>query len=185
MLISIFNSNNNHEQSTTEIDGQFVQSQLLITSLLKMKTTSTDKDEFICKCRELYKDDKTQLHFVDEFERDYSSDFSLWWYTRETFLYRLLNKALRVQDTDLLFYSAQLMSIEELNLLRDSKNKLISMNSFLSTTRNLKLALVYFDPSTNDDKFQRVLFDINADPGQDSIKPFAGISKISVFQLGL
>ncbi|CAF4058000.1 unnamed protein product [Rotaria magnacalcarata] len=30
MLISICNSNNNHEQSTTEIDGQFVQSQLLI-----------------------------------------------------------------------------------------------------------------------------------------------------------
>ncbi|CAF1953568.1 unnamed protein product [Rotaria magnacalcarata] len=206
MLISIFNSNNNHEQSTTEIDGQFVQSQLLIAALLKMKTTSTDKNEFICKCRELYKDEKSQLHFVDEFERDYSSDFSLWWYTRETFLYRLLNKALRVQDIDLLFsfgfiirdlekqlrqlqysspihvYRAQLISIEELNVLKDSINKLISMNSFLSTTRNLKLALAYFDPSTSDDEFQRVLFDINADPHQDSIKPFADISKISVFQ---
>ncbi|CAF3653738.1 unnamed protein product [Rotaria socialis] len=206
MLISICNSNNNHEQSTTEIDGQFVQSQLLIASLLKMQTTSTDKKEFIYKCRELYKDDKTQLHFVDEFEHDYSSNFSLWWYTRETFLYRLLNKALRVQDIDLLFYfgffirdlekqlrqlqhsspihvyRAQLMSIEELNLLKDSKNKLISMNSFLSTTRNCKLALIYFDSSTSDDKFQRVLFDIDADPRQDSIKPFADISKISVFQ---
>ncbi|CAF1354103.1 unnamed protein product [Rotaria magnacalcarata] len=56
------------------------------------------------------------------------------------------------------------------------------MNSFLSTSRNLKLALVYFDSSTSDDKFQRVLFDINADPRQDNIKLFADISKISVSQ---
>ncbi|CAM4842120.1 unnamed protein product [Rotaria magnacalcarata] len=85
MLINVCNLNNNHELSTTEMNGQFVQSQLLIASLLKMETTSTDQKEFICKCREIYKDNKTQLHFIDEFERDYSSDFSLWWYTREHF----------------------------------------------------------------------------------------------------
>ncbi|CAF3411287.1 unnamed protein product [Rotaria socialis] len=209
MLINVCNTNNNHELSTTEMGGQFVQSQLLIASLLKMETTSTDQKEFICKCRELYKDEKTQLRFIDEFERDYASDFSLWWYTRETFLYHLLNTALRVQDIDLLFYfgffirdleeqlrelrqnqysspihvyRAQLMSIEELNLLKDSKNKLISMNSFLSTTCDPRLARFYLGSSTNDDKFQRILFEINADPLQDNIKPFADISRRSVFK---
>ncbi|CAF2944381.1 unnamed protein product [Rotaria sp. Silwood2] len=205
LSISICNSNKNSEKSTTELDGQFVQSQLLIACLLKMKTTSTDKNEFISECRKTYKDNKAQLIYIDEFEREYEPEYALWWYTRETFLYRLLNKALRAQNIDLLYlfgffirdleqelqnrrymspihvYRGQLMSTEELNLLKDSKDKLISVNSFLSTTFSLKMAEVYLDSSNNDNMFQKVLFEICADPRQDDIKPFVDLSQISLF----
>jgi hypothetical protein len=158
----IFNSNNNPEQSTTGLDGRFVQSQLLIACLLKMKSSRTDKNEFILQCRENYKGNDKVLKLINEFEKEYASEYSLWWYTREAFLYRILNKALRIQNIDLLFlfrfyiqdveqelhrsryllpirvYRGQLMSCEELNVLKDSKDKFISMNSFLSTTFNLK-----------------------------------------------
>ncbi|CAF3458461.1 unnamed protein product [Rotaria socialis] len=40
---------------------------------------------------------------VKEFEKEYESQKAIWWYTRESFLYRILNKALRESDIDLLF----------------------------------------------------------------------------------
>jgi hypothetical protein len=40
---------------------------------------------------------------IDEFEMDYSSENALWWYSRDSFLYGMLNKALRTQDIDTLF----------------------------------------------------------------------------------
>jgi hypothetical protein len=68
-----------------------------------MTSTSTDKDELISVCRNEYKDNSTELVFLREFEQGYSDDRSLWRYTRDSFLYCLLNKALRVQNIDLLF----------------------------------------------------------------------------------
>ena len=40
---------------------------------------------------------------IDEFEEEYSEEYALWWYTRDTFLFRELNKALRFQNIDWLF----------------------------------------------------------------------------------
>jgi tetratricopeptide (TPR) repeat protein len=40
---------------------------------------------------------------VDEFEAYYDASNAIFWYTRDTFLYRLLNKALREQDIDTLY----------------------------------------------------------------------------------
>ena len=69
-------------------------------------------------------------------------NIALWWYTRESFIYRILNKALRIQNIDLLFlfrfyirdieqqlhknryqssvrvYRGQLMSHEELEFIK-------------------------------------------------------------------
>ena len=56
----------------------------------------------------------------NEFEKDYSSDKALWWYTRESFLYKMLIKALRVQNIDLLFLFR--FVINQINLVIESKN---------------------------------------------------------------
>ena len=45
-----------------------------------------------------YKDNDVELKLVQEFERDYKPDKAVWWYTRETFVYRMLNCALRQCD---------------------------------------------------------------------------------------
>ncbi|CAF1228013.1 unnamed protein product, partial [Didymodactylos carnosus] len=44
-----------------------------------------------------------QLNYIDEFEEWYDPMNAIFWYTRDTFLFRLLNKALREQDVNTLY----------------------------------------------------------------------------------
>ncbi|CAF3851750.1 unnamed protein product [Rotaria magnacalcarata] len=41
---------------------------------------------------------EVELKYVEEFHRDYTPKQAIWWYTRETFIYRMLNAALRQCD---------------------------------------------------------------------------------------
>ena len=40
------------------------------------------------------------MNVINEFERDYRSQTSIWWYTRECFTYQMLNRALRNLEAD-------------------------------------------------------------------------------------
>ena len=105
LSMNVFNSGaTDRERTTSGLDGRFVHSQLLIDCLLRMQPSPTDKDEFISLCKQEHAENKEELGIINEFEQTYSSDRSIWWYTRETFLYRLLNKGLRAENIDLLFY---------------------------------------------------------------------------------
>jgi tetratricopeptide (TPR) repeat protein len=205
LSISLLKPGNSAGQSTSELDGQFVHAQLSIDVLLRMKSTIVDKNELINLCKEEYKDDEVELAIVNEFDQDYSPDRALWWYTRESFLYRLLNKALRMQNTDMLFlfrffirdierqleqykcsssirvYRGQLISNDELKVLNNSIGQFISMNSFLSTSVDRKQALVFLDELNVPNNLQRVLFEIDADPRLECVKPFANITSHSYF----
>ncbi|CAF2947885.1 unnamed protein product [Rotaria sp. Silwood2] len=195
-------NNNKHEQSTSDLSGQFIQSQLLIDCLVRMKPTSNEKNDFISLCQQYYKGNTAELSLLNEFEKFYSSERALWWYTREAFLYRLVNKALRILNVDLLFlcrffirdiqkqleqrqcssfvhlYRCQLMSIEEIQLLQKSIGKYVAMNSYLSTSVNRRQALSFLDYSSD---FELVLFEIDADPQLKGIKPFSNITSLSYF----
>ncbi|CAF4570658.1 unnamed protein product [Rotaria socialis] len=203
--INIFNTKSHQEKSTTGLNGQFVYSQLLIDRLLSMKPKTTDRNEFISLCKTYYKDNSSELSIIQEFENDYVPNRALWWYTRESFLYRLMNKSLRTQDIDLLFlfrffirdihqqlqelqcstplrvYRGQVVSNDELETLKTSLGQFISMNSFLSTSLDRRLALSFLTSSTVSGDFQRVLFEIDLDPTLEGIKPFANITSNSFF----
>ncbi|CAF2942188.1 unnamed protein product [Rotaria sp. Silwood2] len=205
LVASIFAPNSNQDQSTTELNGKFIHSEVSIDVLLRMKSNPTDKNEFIDLCKEEYKDNEEELAIIEEFQQSYSPDRALWWYTRDSFLYRLLNKALRVQNTDIIFlfrffirdierqleqykctapirvYRGQLMPNEELKILKDSIGHFISMNSFLSTSIERKQALEFLNATTISDDLQCVLITIDADPRLDGVKPFANITTHSYF----
>ena len=128
------------------------------------------------------------------------------WYTRESFVHKVLNKALRVQNIDLLFlfrffirdihqqikqyqcsssicvYRGQLISNEELQRLKDSVGEFISINSFFFASLDRRLALFCIADSTIYDDFERILFEIHADPRLDGVKPFANITSLSYFR---
>ncbi|CAF1177722.1 unnamed protein product [Didymodactylos carnosus] len=53
--------------------------------------------------RQYYQDMDAKLRAIDEFERTYTPGKAVWWYTRDTFLYRLLNKALRQHNIEVMF----------------------------------------------------------------------------------
>ena len=205
LTINIFNVNNKKDQSTTGLNGNFVHSLLLIDVLIRMKSIESDKQQLIQLCKKEYRTNNMELVFVREFEKDYRSDKALWWYTRDSFLYRMLNKALRVQNIDLLFllrfvigdiyqqlkqyqhqssirvFRGQVMSIDELNTLRQSINNFISINSFFSTSINRRKAVGFLNSSEITSDLCRILFVIDADPRLVKSKPFADISSLSAF----
>ncbi|CAF5046846.1 unnamed protein product, partial [Rotaria sp. Silwood1] len=205
--ISKFNNNNNNiiDKSTKELNGEFLYSQLLMDCLLRMKSNLTDKNEFINLCKKFYENNSKELNLIKEFEKNYSSNQVLWWYTRDSFIYRLLNKALRIQNIDLLFvfrfiiydiekqlklyqcsssirvYRGQLMSIDELNQLKISIGEYISINSFLSTSLNRQQAIKFLNEYNFSHNLQKILFEIDANPYINKLKSFANISSKSFY----
>ncbi|CAF1368394.1 unnamed protein product [Adineta steineri] len=207
LSIKIFNSNTKIEgQSTTsDLDGQFLHSQILIECLIKIKLNSRDEKELISLCKQYYEGNEYDLNIVKEFQTNYLPEKSIWWYTRESFLYRILNKALRTQNIDLLYlfrffiydieqqleenkcknpvrvYRSQLMSKDEVRILKTSIGKIISINSFLSTSSNAERARCFFSCVDLSDDYEKVFFQINADPRIDNIKAFSNITSLSYY----
>jgi tetratricopeptide (TPR) repeat protein len=207
LLINIFSTNDSAGKSTTGLNGQFVYSQLLIDCLLRMKSNEMDKNELISLCEREYEGNNSQLTILREFKHDYSSHKVLWWYSRDTFFYRVLNKALRVQNIEMLFlfrsyiydihyqlqcfqlkssihvYRSQLMASDEINSLKQNIGQFVSINSFLSTTVQRDTALFFLGDGTPTDDLKRVLFEIDADPRVVTTKPFADITWHSDFPI--
>ncbi|CAF0749647.1 unnamed protein product [Adineta steineri] len=208
LLINIFSTSENAGKSTTGLNGQFVYNQLLIDCLLRMNpSTEQDKNELISICKREYQGNNRFLNQLGEFQNDYFPNKVLWWYTRDSFFYKILNKALRVQNIEILFlfrsyisdiyhqlqyyqlktpiriYRSQLMAKEEIYSLKRNINQYISVNSFLSTTVQRETALFFMGEGNPEDNLQRVLFEINADPSVVSMKPFADITSHSDFPI--
>ncbi|CAF1338406.1 unnamed protein product [Adineta steineri] len=206
LSINIFATNVDAEKSMIEVNGQFVFFQILIDCLLRLKSTEIDKNELIKLCENEYKGNQTELNNFREFEKYYSRNNVLLWYTKETFFYKTLNAALRTQNIHMIFlfrafiydiylqlqqcqskyplqvYRSQLISNDELNSLRQNIGQFISVNSFFSTSdeRPTALLLLLRDITTKSD-LERVLFEIDADPNIVTTKPFANISEHSYF----
>ncbi|CAF0834236.1 unnamed protein product [Adineta steineri] len=201
--INIFSTSVGAGKSTTGVNGQFVFFQILVDCLLRLKSTEIDKNELINCWQNEYEGNNTELNNLREFEKDYSPDEVLWWYTKNTFFYRTLNAALRTQNIHMIFlfrsfiydiycqlqksqsehplkvYRGQIMSNDELNSLKQNIGQFISVNSFLSTTDERSVALFYLGDITTKIDSERVLFEIDADPNIVSTKPFAYIGQNS------
>ncbi|CAF1167181.1 unnamed protein product [Adineta steineri] len=193
-------------KSTTEINGQFALSQLLLDCLLRLKSNENDRNELISYCEKEYEGNQNELNHLHEFQSSYSSDNVLWWYTRESFFYKTLNAALRKENIHMIYlyrsfiidiqnqlqnhqcqcstrvYRSQLISIDELNYLKNSVGQYVSVNSFLSTSFQKDIANFYVgDTNHRWVGLEKVLFEIDADPKVVTTKPFANISQFSDF----
>jgi tetratricopeptide (TPR) repeat protein len=194
--ISIFDPKFIRDKLTTDLQGNLVQSQLLINSLLYMQSNPNDKNELISISKEIYKNNEIELNNISKFEQEYTPERAIKWYTKDSFLSRLLQKALQTQNIDVIFlfhffivdvrqelekrqgteriqaYRSQLMSKDELKKLQNPIGQFISINSFLSATMDSGCAQAHLE--TND-SLERVLFEIQADPRFAKNKPFAKI----------
>ena len=202
LLIDIFTRNAGTDQSTMGVNGQFVFSQVLFDCLLRLKYNQTDRTELLNRCKSEHEGNPIELKNIREFEQGYKADKALRWYTKDTFFYKSLNAALRKQNIHIIFlfrefisdiqrqlqkyqsskvlkvYRGQMMSREELERLKQGMGKLISINSFFSTTSIYSKALSFLKSSRG---LQQVLFEIKADPKIAATKPFADISEHSYY----
>jgi len=207
LSISIYNSVLSEERSSTNIDGGFLHYQLLIDSLLHHDCTKTNRKEFFNFCRKQYENNHVQLSILKELEQSYVPEKALYYYTRHSFLYRMLNRASRIQDIRIMrslqffihdlyqqlkvlqreqhelptrVYRGQVMSKQEVRILKNSQGQFISMNSFLSTSLDRQISLLFVSSESND--LYHVLFEIDIDSCSSyRVKPFANISLHSHF----
>ncbi|CAF0991713.1 unnamed protein product [Adineta steineri] len=204
--MNMFTTINDAGKSTTGINGQFAFSQLLLDCLLRLKSNENDRNELISCCEKEYEGNQNELNHLQEFQSSYSSDNVLWWYTRESFFYKTLNAALRKESIHMIYlyrsfiidiqnqlekhqcqcatrvYRSQLISTDELNYLKNSVGQYVSVNSFLSTSFQKEIANFYLgDTNHRWTDFEKVLFEIDADPNVVTTKPFADISQFSDF----
>ncbi|CAF1622979.1 unnamed protein product [Adineta ricciae] len=182
-VYSIFTTNTNQSAS---MNTNFIHFQILIDCLICIKSSPNDRKDLIGRCKQQYRQKTNESTVLEEFEKDYRSERCLLWYTRCTFLDRILKKALQVQNIEILLlfrfliqdlveqfkankslssqrvYRAQLLSKAELDLLQKQTGEFLSMNIFLlantsrEQTRSSLLTLPTYDQT------EKVLLEIHS-----------------------
>ncbi|CAF1118886.1 unnamed protein product, partial [Didymodactylos carnosus] len=145
------------------------------------------------KCQEYFRGNRKEVATIQEFSDTYRRADAIRWYARQSFVYKLINKALRTEDIEQLhifrFFIADLcsslaqeyekmrerekgvlqvyrgvkLSNEEVEKLKANEGKLISMNGFLSTSRLPSVAQNFASQSTKRRDAVVVLFEIEYD----------------------
>jgi tetratricopeptide (TPR) repeat protein len=141
-----------------------------IQLIIKINKENNDRQPLINYLKDYYSKDRKRLEDILKFEREYSPLTAINWYTKDSFVYRTLNKAFRSFDMEVLilyrffiadlyeqldnlykenntsaetiYYRGQLMHKSEIEALK--KDQCLCSTSFLSTTRNRHLALSVF-----------------------------------------
>lgn len=211
--MAFFQTSERTHKNLQKENGNFIWLQLFIETLLRMRTVdvSNSLEEFVQMCHDQYKNNDRQLMNIDKFRGDYEPAHCLWWYSKEVFLYGILNKALRIGDMDTLYtfrffirdlheqltenqlrlpestkvldlYRGQAISKDELETMRACIGQYLSMNSFFSTSRQRSVGL--FNAHSNiraRSQLQPILFHIKVNPQLSKVKPYADISGFSHF----
>ncbi|CAF3093791.1 unnamed protein product, partial [Rotaria sp. Silwood2] len=175
-----------------------------VDNTLPMRMLSKNSNEK--SCRDLNNDEYTAFIWsqIRCFKETYCLTKTIDWYTKDSFVYRLLNKALRTENIDIIYkfryfiknlhdnlivlhkdfiqtllsrqftvFRGQHLSDNELKMLLNNIGGLISMNSFLSTTFNRDLALMFAGDGSSSPSSESVLFQLECDTINKK-KPFAG-----------
>ncbi|CAF1596961.1 unnamed protein product [Rotaria sp. Silwood1] len=198
---------------STETNSEFFWFQILIEILLRFDNRDFWKDTMINMCELYYEGNESELKKINEYKLSYTSDKAIWWYTRDCFLYRLVNQTLRTGNIDsmipyhffiadlhkrlcylhkkfiqsnntensiITLYRGQIMSVHELDNIRKNIGGLISMNSFMSSTIDRNIALLFVGDGTSS-LGESVLFEIIIDKNVQTKYAFANISEESHF----
>ncbi|CAF1450811.1 unnamed protein product, partial [Adineta steineri] len=148
------------------------------------------KEEMIDVCRQYYQNNRQFLKQIDEFQEDYHQDASIDWYTKDGFIYRLINTALRTENIEQLYrfryyithlskrlrieyrnfrasdkkmitlYRGSCVTQDEVEQLQANIGQLIAVNTYWSTSRNETVARTYIADDQNDADLVAVLFKI-------------------------
>jgi tetratricopeptide (TPR) repeat protein len=85
-------------------DPSFMYARLLRELLISMDTSSSDiRRDLVVECCKRYANDPLELTYVDELDVEYTAERAIWWYSRPTFMYRMLNHALLTQNIEILY----------------------------------------------------------------------------------
>ncbi|CAF1588401.1 unnamed protein product, partial [Didymodactylos carnosus] len=175
--------------------------------IVEIEYDADDKDEFIDYCTEYCRNNPASLKVIDECRQDYNKHSPIWWYPRDTFLFRLLNSSLRelkclniwklcffVKDLHEALIREQISSpvsvaklyrcqiVPKVNFERMKRNigGLIAFNSFLSTTSSEDVARSFASSiDQNHVSLVSMIFEIDIDTSIKTFVPYASINHLS------
>jgi tetratricopeptide (TPR) repeat protein len=188
-----------------KLDQPFICSSILKEVLINSEFNKQTAKEFIRFCREYYKDNSYESNIIDEYKKKNEELSPIQWYTRECFIYSMLNRALRLYDMEILtliiffvqdlhkqikeihaksneqqqftVYHGQGLSNDQFLSLQKSVGGLISFNTFLFTTIDKEVSLNSAQQSQNDPDIRGVLFKIEIDSTRKSY-PFVILDEL-------
>ena len=165
------------ERSLQDIDDEqvlFIWFHLIIEVLSRLPQSATAKQDMIDECCRHYSDNPTQLSAINDFKINYNNgNGAINWYTKNCFLHRLLNKAFRTENLDIIFnyhyflsgltkeltekyleqygkekgiltvYRGQRIHLNELERLKRSVGHLMSINTFFSASTTSAVAATF------------------------------------------
>ncbi|CAF2911656.1 unnamed protein product, partial [Rotaria sp. Silwood2] len=150
------------------------------------------KNEMIEICRNYYRKNKKELLNIDQFEQTYKSEDAIYWYTKQAFVYRLVNKALRIEYYEAIYeefkeqngnsniilsYRGLKLSSAEINNLKYI-GQTIATNGFLSTSRSRDVAYTFARKGTKRSEVETVILEISCDMTKLTV-PFIDIAQFS------
>ncbi|CAF3831650.1 unnamed protein product [Rotaria magnacalcarata] len=168
----------------------FLAHQREIDTLLCMPHTTQSRDEMLIEFRRICKDDNRALDEINRLEQEYDSKDAVYWYSREYFLYRMINQTLRNNHvesmfkmryflTDLYAQLTELYTQNHVQNLFGQRNGIMvyrATKPFLSTTKSFAVASLFAATSEGTDITQ-VIFCIKIDRLCENFRPFACISQ--------
>ena len=129
------------------LDCSFMYTQILKEILLTINFNQRHITDFLNYSRIQFADNSFELRNVDNIEKEYRDHQPIWWYTCETFLYSMLNRALRLMDIDIIIRMGFFICDLHKNLAdhhRDQFSGHTSLNSFI-VYRGQNLSLTDFN----------------------------------------
>jgi tetratricopeptide (TPR) repeat protein len=180
--ISRFHFYDHRQKTTRDLTTEaasYLWFQLMFDVLKEMTISDQAKNDMLRKCREYYSSSIVVLNSIRKFEVTYKPTDAVLWYAKQSFVYRIVNRALRTEDVEQLYtfrffivdLSRQLamlhreqkgamrhivtvfrglhLTFKECKNLENSRGKFISTNGFLSTSRDETVARLYANVSTS------------------------------------
>ncbi|CAF1350606.1 unnamed protein product [Rotaria sordida] len=191
--IETFSSFEKGEQSTKDLSKEsstFLWYQIFNYIITRLPRNQQAKEQMIQLCKDYYCRNREEMKNIVEFEQTYRSENAIYWYSKKSFLYKIVNKVLRTESIELIhafrvficdlsenlqcqhkkiflskekilhLYRGAALDIKEFNRLKQSQGKLISTNGYLSTSREESQARAYANKSSKRNDIIRVLFHI-------------------------
>jgi len=98
LAFNLFDQKQKTLKDLSKESASFLWHQMLIYVLRQMPQDGQSKNEMLDMCRDYYRNNKHEVKKIKEFEENYNREQAI-----ECFLYKLLNKALRTENIELLY----------------------------------------------------------------------------------
>ncbi|CAF1027716.1 unnamed protein product [Adineta steineri] len=170
--------------------------------------SSENRKKMLNECKKHYRKDSAQRRKIEEFKYSYTAETAIQWYTRDSFIYRLVNKALRSLDMEQInifrpyikdlckqlehlhnqnqsdapltvFRGHGNMSMDQFEKLKENIGALISFNGFLSATMDYNVAVIFAGSLLAEDK--SVIYEIRTNYNLKNVV-FADITQLSAME---